>query len=89
MGRHERALTTEFHTTNKHLQVSAGHREPINPRMPAPLRQLISDLWAGLPELRPSMNEAAGRLRDILADTDVLAEADAATSPGGGCCSLM
>ena len=70
-------------------QVANGYRVALNPRLPVSLRQLISDCWAGLRELRPSMPEAAGRLRDIIADTDALAEADAATSPGGGCCSVM
>ena len=70
--------------------MAAGHREPINPRLPTALRTLISDCWSGLPELRPSMREVAARLRDILAHDAVLADADAVTGPAGGaCCSLM
>ena len=91
-GQRTRALDPQLPCPLLLLQVAAGYRVPLNPKLPSELCRLISDCWAGLPDLRPSMPEVVLRLRQVLEDEETLQLADAATGPsggGGGCCTLM
>lgn len=92
----KRLLVADYMNTDKwdesetHAErVAAGWRPPFPMHMPESIRKLVDKCWAGIPELRPSMEEVVKQLEEIQR-SGVIGEMDAKETKSAGCgCSVM